>query len=112
MVSHLLLLQLDGGDRLSRVGGDSVERRIAELAADGLTGGEIAETVFVTTRTVEGHVTNGFNKVHVETRTRLAAALATPSKRSAPNCPPRPGRRSKFRGASRGFTRCEGGSGE
>ena len=94
-----------GGSKLT-----ASERRIAELAADGLTGGEVARALFVTTRTVEGHLTNVFNKVDFKTRTRLA--LATPSKQSAPNRPRRPGRRSKFRGASRGFPRCEGGSGE
>ena len=55
------------------------ERRIAELAADGLTNREIAQTLFVTTRTVEGHLTNVFNKLDVKTRTGLAAALATPT---------------------------------
>lgn len=55
------------------------ERRITELAADGLTNREIAQTLFVTTRTVEGHLTNVFNKLDVKTRTGLAAALATPT---------------------------------
>ena len=53
------------------------ERRIAELAAAGLTNREIAQTLFVTTRTVEGHLTNVFNKLDVKTRSGLAAALAT-----------------------------------
>ena len=55
------------------------ERRIAELAAEGLTNREIAQTLFVTTRTVEGHLTNVFNKLDVKTRTALPAALATPT---------------------------------
>ena len=54
-------------------------RRIAELAADGLTDREIAQTLFVTTRTVEGHLTNVFNKLDVKTRIGLAAAPATPT---------------------------------
>jgi DNA-binding CsgD family transcriptional regulator len=55
------------------------ERRIAELAADGLTNREIAQTLFVTDRTVEGHLTNVFTKLGVRSRTSLPAALATPT---------------------------------
>jgi DNA-binding NarL/FixJ family response regulator len=58
----------------------SSERRIAELAADGLTNREIAQTLFVTARTVEGHLTNVFQKLDVNTRTGLPAALATPTR--------------------------------
>jgi ATP/maltotriose-dependent transcriptional regulator MalT len=57
----------------------SSERRIAELAADGLTNREIAQSLFVTARTVEGHLTNVFQKLDVERRTALPAALATPT---------------------------------
>jgi DNA-binding CsgD family transcriptional regulator len=55
------------------------ERRIAELAAEGLTNREIAQTLFVTSRTVEGHLTNVFNKLDVKARTGLPAALASPT---------------------------------
>jgi DNA-binding CsgD family transcriptional regulator len=55
------------------------ERRIAELAAEGLTNREIAQTLFVTARTVEGHLTHVFNKLNVNTRTELAAALEAPT---------------------------------
>src|ERR671919_54988 len=65
------------------------ERRIAELAAEGLTNREIAQTLFVTSRTVEGHLTHVFQKLDVKARTALPAALATPPKQSAPK--PRPG---------------------
>jgi DNA-binding CsgD family transcriptional regulator len=54
------------------------ERRIAELAADGLTNREIAQTLFVTARTVEGHLTHVFNKLDVKDRTALPAALTAP----------------------------------
>jgi DNA-binding NarL/FixJ family response regulator len=56
------------------------ERRIAELAAEGLTNREIAQTLFVTARTVEGHLTNVFNKLDVQARTALPAALAAPTR--------------------------------
>ncbi len=55
------------------------ERRIAELAAEGLTNREIAQTLFVTARTVEGHLTHVFYKLDVKTRTALPAALAAPT---------------------------------
>ena len=55
------------------------ERRIAELAAEGLTNREIAQTLFVTARTVEGHLTNVFNKLDVKARTALPAALTAPT---------------------------------
>ncbi|HEY2372651.1 MAG TPA: AAA family ATPase [Gaiellaceae bacterium] len=55
------------------------ERRIAELASQGLTNREIAQTLFVTARTVEGHLTNVFRKLHLQSRTALAAALTADS---------------------------------
>jgi DNA-binding CsgD family transcriptional regulator len=55
------------------------ERRIAELAADGLTNREIAQTLFITDRTVEGHLTHVFYKLDVKTRTALPAALSAPT---------------------------------
>jgi DNA-binding CsgD family transcriptional regulator len=55
------------------------ERRIAELAAEGLTNAQIAQALFVTARTVEGHLTNVFLKLDVRARTELGAALAAPT---------------------------------
>jgi DNA-binding CsgD family transcriptional regulator len=55
------------------------ERRIAELAAEGLTNREIAQTLFVTARTVEGHLTHVFYKLDVKARTALPDALAAPT---------------------------------
>jgi DNA-binding CsgD family transcriptional regulator len=52
------------------------ERRIAELAGEGLTNREIAQTLFVTARTVEGHLTSVFRKLGVDSRDELPAALA------------------------------------
>jgi DNA-binding CsgD family transcriptional regulator len=52
------------------------ERRIAELACQGLTNREIAQSLFVTARTVEGHLTSVFRKLLVDSRDKLPAALA------------------------------------
>ena len=52
------------------------ERRVAELAADGRTNREIAQSLFVTARTVEGHLTNVFRKLDLESRDQLRGAIA------------------------------------
>ena len=52
------------------------ERRIAELAAQGLSNREIAQNLFITARTVEGHLTSVFTKLDVRARSELSAALA------------------------------------
>jgi DNA-binding CsgD family transcriptional regulator len=52
------------------------ERRIAELAGQGLSNREIAQMLFVTNRTVEGHLTQVFRKLRLDSRTKLQAALA------------------------------------
>jgi DNA-binding CsgD family transcriptional regulator len=52
------------------------ERRVAELAATGPTNREIAQTLFVTQRTVEVHLTSIYRKLGISSRSQLAAALA------------------------------------
>ena len=52
------------------------ERRVAELAALGMTNREIAQALFVTARTVEGHLTQTFQKLDVRSREDLGMALA------------------------------------
>jgi DNA-binding CsgD family transcriptional regulator len=54
------------------------ERRIAELAAEGLSNLEIAQTLYVTARTLEGHLTQVFRKLQLGSRDGLPAALAGP----------------------------------
>jgi DNA-binding CsgD family transcriptional regulator len=65
--------------RVVLTGPDSLtasERRIAELASQGLTNRAIAQTLFVTTRTVEGHLTSIFRKLRIDSRGELPAVLA------------------------------------
>jgi DNA-binding CsgD family transcriptional regulator len=65
--------------RVVRTGLDSLtasERRIAELASGGLTNREIAQTLFITARTVEGHLTSVFRKLQLDSRDGLPEALS------------------------------------
>ncbi|MGI5131240.1 ATP-binding protein [Pseudonocardia sp. CA-107938] len=56
----------------------SSERRVAELAADGLTNKQIAQALFVTTRTVELHLSHSYAKLGITSRDGLAARLTDP----------------------------------
>jgi DNA-binding NarL/FixJ family response regulator len=56
------------------------ERRVAELAAKGPTNREIAQTLFVTQRTVEVHLTSVYRKLDIDSRSQLAAALGEPTR--------------------------------
>jgi len=52
------------------------ERRIALLASMGLSNRDIAQHLFITARTVEGHLTHAYQKLAVNSREHLAVALA------------------------------------
>jgi DNA-binding CsgD family transcriptional regulator len=45
------------------------------MAADGMTNREIAQALFVTTKTVEVHLGNVYRKLDVSSRRDLAASL-------------------------------------
>ncbi len=64
--------------RVALSGADALtpsERRVARLAVDGLSNREIAQALFVTVRTVEGHLTQSYVKLDISRREQLAAAL-------------------------------------
>jgi DNA-binding CsgD family transcriptional regulator len=52
------------------------ERRVATMAAEGLTNRDIAQSLFVTPKTVEVHLSSAYRKLGIGSRTQLAAALA------------------------------------
>jgi DNA-binding CsgD family transcriptional regulator len=56
------------------------ERRVAELAAEGPTNREIAQTLFVTPKTVEVHLSSVYRKLGISSRSQLAGALAGPAR--------------------------------
>ena len=53
------------------------ERRIATLAATGMTNREIAQALFITIKTVKAHLGHVFLKLDITTRAQLADALTS-----------------------------------
>jgi DNA-binding NarL/FixJ family response regulator len=51
------------------------ERRIAEMAASGMSNPEIAQALFLTIKTIEGHLSGVYRKLDVRSRTDLARTL-------------------------------------
>jgi DNA-binding CsgD family transcriptional regulator len=60
------------------------ERRIAQMAARGLTNKQIAQELFLSTRTIETHLRHTCQKLDISSRTQVAAALALTAKRQSP----------------------------
>ena len=52
------------------------EKRVAELAAEGLTNRDIAQTLFVTPKTVEVHLSATYRKLGIRSRRDLAGSFA------------------------------------
>lgn len=52
------------------------ERRVAEMAAAGMTNRQIAQSLFVTLKTVEAHLSAAYDKLDIESRRQLGDALA------------------------------------
>jgi DNA-binding CsgD family transcriptional regulator len=65
------LVERDGLDGLS-----GREREIAELVAAGKRNQEIADSLFLSVRTVEGHLARVFRKLEVSSRTELATRVS------------------------------------
>jgi DNA-binding CsgD family transcriptional regulator len=51
------------------------ERRVAEMASEGLTNRDIAQALFVTEKTVEGHLGHAYRKLDITSRADLPKAL-------------------------------------
>lgn len=71
--------RLSGPDALT-----ASELRVARLAAEGRTNSEIAQSLFVTRRTVEFHLTNVYRKLTIDSREALSSALTSADERPSP----------------------------
>jgi DNA-binding CsgD family transcriptional regulator len=56
------------------------ERRVAQMAASGMSNPQIAQALFVTRKTIEMHLGHAYQKLDVKGREQLAAALAAEDK--------------------------------
>jgi ATP/maltotriose-dependent transcriptional regulator MalT len=71
-------------DELSRLGGrpsrpgalTATEQGVADLVASGLSNAEVATALFMSPKTVEWNLSKIYKKLHVRSRTELAARLA------------------------------------
>jgi DNA-binding CsgD family transcriptional regulator len=52
------------------------ERRVAEMAASGMTNRQIAQTLFLTVKTIETHLAAAYDKLGIRSRQQLPAALS------------------------------------
>ena len=53
----------------------AAERRVAGMAAGGMSNREIAQALFVTVRTVENHLARVYTKLNVHSRAELPNVL-------------------------------------
>jgi DNA-binding CsgD family transcriptional regulator len=60
------------------------ERRVAEMAASGMTNREIAQTLFLTVKTIEGHLGAAYDKLGIRSRQQVADALGARGDDSLP----------------------------
>ena len=60
------------------------ERRVAQLAAEGMSNKEIAQTLFVTIKTVEVHLSHAYRKLDISSRAQLDKALLPPAPSGRP----------------------------
>jgi DNA-binding CsgD family transcriptional regulator len=79
--AHEELVAAGARPRRERLSGQEAltasERRVARMAADGMTNREIAQALFVTTKTVAMHLTRAYEKLDITGRAQLPTALGT-----------------------------------
>ena len=63
-------MTLSGVDALT-----ASERRVADMAREGLTNRQIAQALFVTPKTVEVHLSSVYRKLGIASRNELGGAL-------------------------------------
>jgi DNA-binding CsgD family transcriptional regulator/Tfp pilus assembly protein PilF len=70
----------EGADALT-----PAERRVANLAAQGLTNAQIGQELFVSTKTVQTHLAHSYRKLDISSRRELPAALGEQAFSQAPH---------------------------
>ncbi|WP_344407657.1 helix-turn-helix transcriptional regulator, partial [Dactylosporangium fulvum] len=84
--------QSGGAAAVARPGGagsgelSEAQRRVAELAAAGLPNAAIAETLSITKRTVELHLSNVYRKLGIAGRAQLAGVLSSAAAQHSSLC--------------------------
>lgn len=66
------------------------ERQVASLVAEGLSNREVAARLFVTTKTVEAHLSKIYGKLGIRSRAELAHRLVGTEENDAATRRPRP----------------------
>ncbi|MGO9975574.1 MAG: helix-turn-helix transcriptional regulator [Solirubrobacteraceae bacterium] len=66
--------RISGADALT-----ASERRVARMAAQGMTNRQIAQALFITPNTVATHLTHTYQKLDIQSRTQLPDALTNPA---------------------------------
>jgi DNA-binding CsgD family transcriptional regulator len=61
----------------------ATERRVAELAADGLTNREVASKAFMSPKTVQANLTRIYRKFGISSRAELGARMAEERRQGA-----------------------------
>ena len=70
------------GDRVNQSGRTDAdlltpaERRVVDLATDGLSAGEIADALFITVKAVEWHLRSASRKLGARSRDQLLSSLS------------------------------------
>src|SRR3954469_13131022 len=86
--------------RAMRAGRDALtpsERRVAQLAAAGLSNADIAARLYITTKTVEHHLAAVYRKLSIRSRRQLPPALNPPAPPEDGASAPSPSLPSRFR---------------
>ncbi|MBA2471402.1 MAG: helix-turn-helix transcriptional regulator [Pseudonocardiales bacterium] len=58
--------------------------RVARLAAQALSNRDIAQALFITTKTVSDHLSSTYRKLNINTRDQLATAMAAHAQPGSP----------------------------
>jgi DNA-binding CsgD family transcriptional regulator len=62
----------------------ATERRVAELAAEGLTNREVAQRAFMSPKTVQANLTRVYRKLGISSRAELGARMVDERRQAAP----------------------------